>query len=218
MNGWHSWHAGSAKCIARALPKYNTSLPAPEQIGNILVLQTELHYLLDEALAIKEPRLKPPPKSRQAPMSDTKEINIRALCAEDRTEWAEMWHDYLAFYKTTLTQEIFETTFARILGDDPRDFCALVAEQNGALVGLTHYVYHRHAWKIEDVCYLQDLYTRPETRGTGVGHALIEAVYEQAGRDGAPSVYWMTQDFNETARKLYDRIAVLTPFIKYQRP
>ena len=44
-----------------------------------------------------------------------------------------------------------------------------------------------------------------------------EAVYEAADKAGAPSVYWTTQDFNETARKLYDRIAKLTPFIRYNR-
>lgn len=151
-------------------------------------------------------------------MNDDTPVSVRSLRAEDRPEWAEMWSDYLAFYKTTLPREIYDSTFARLLGDDPRDFHGLVAERNGRLVGLTHFVYHRHGWKIEDVCYLQDLYARPETRGTGVGRALIEAVYDVAGQAGAPSVYWLTQDFNETARKLYDRIGVLTPFIKYQRP
>jgi GNAT superfamily N-acetyltransferase len=151
-------------------------------------------------------------------MSDSAQLHVRPLRAKDRAEWAEMWTDYLAFYKTTLPQEIYDSSFARMLGDDPRDFSGLVAEKGGRLLGLTHFVYHRNGWKIEDVCYLQDLYTRPEARGAGVGRALIEAVYNIAARDGAPSVYWMTQDFNETARKLYDRIGVLTPFIKYQRP
>ena len=86
------------------------------------------------------------------------------------------------------------------------------------LAGLTHYLFHRHAWKVERVCYLQDLYARPETRGNGVGRALIQAVYDEANRQEAPAVYWLTQDFNHTARKLYDRIGKLTPFLKYQRP
>lgn len=145
-------------------------------------------------------------------------LNVRPLRAEDRPEWAEMWTAYLQFYRTGVADAVYDSTFARLLGDDPRDFSALVAEQDGRLVGLTHYLFHRHAWKIEEVCYLQDLYARPEARGTGVGRALIEAVYATADAHGAPTVYWLTQDFNETARKLYDRIANLTPFIKYQRP
>jgi GNAT superfamily N-acetyltransferase len=67
------------------------------------------------------------------------------------------------------------------------------------------------------VCYLQDLYTVPMCRGQGLGRALIEAVYQAADAHGTPTVYWLTQDFNHTARQLYDRVATLTPFIKYNR-
>lgn len=141
----------------------------------------------------------------------------RALRAEDWDAWAEMWAAYLAFYETSVPDAVYQSTFDRLLGDDPRDFNALIAEQGGRPVGLTHYLFHRHAWKVEDVCYLQDLFARPETRGTGVGRALIEAVYAEADVHGAPAVYWLTQDFNTTARLLYDRIGTKTPFIRYNR-
>ena len=150
-------------------------------------------------------------------MTTKAQVTIRPLRPEDRDDWAEMWTGYLEFYKTSVPAEVYDSTFQRLLGDDPRDFDALIAEIDGRPVGLVHYLYHRHAWKIEDVCYLQDLYARPETRGTGVGRALIEAVYAAADAAGAPNVYWLTQDFNTNARKLYDRIGVLTPFLKYQR-
>ncbi|WP_121063682.1 GNAT family N-acetyltransferase [Chachezhania antarctica] len=153
-----------------------------------------------------------------APSTDARSLTIRPLEPSDRAEWAELWMAYLEFYETSVAEEVYDSTFARMLGDDPQDFSCLVAEQGGRLVGLVHYLFHRHGWKIENVCYLQDLYARPEVRGLGVGRALIEAVYKAADEKGAPSVYWLTQDFNETARKLYDRIGVLTPFIKYARP
>ena len=143
---------------------------------------------------------------------------IRPLHAEDWLEWKRLWHDYLAFYETELPDVIYDTLFARLLGDDPQDFHGLIAEVEGRPVGLTHYVFHRHGWKVENVCYLQDLYADPTVRGQGVGRALIEAVYAEADNAGAPSVYWLTQDFNTEARKLYDRIGTLTPFIKYARP
>ena len=50
-----------------------------------------------------------------------------------------------------------------------------------------------------------------------MGRALIEAVYAAADRNGTPSVYWMTQEFNYRGRMLYDQVASRTPFIKYQR-
>ncbi len=150
-------------------------------------------------------------------LSQDTALSLRALRAEDEPAWREMWRAYLAFYESTVPEAVYASTFARLLGDDPRDFNALVAEKDGALVGLAHYLFHRHAWKIEEVCYLQDLYATPETRGTGVGRALIEGVYAAADAHGAGSVYWLTQDGNRTARRLYDRIGALTPFIKYQR-
>lgn len=145
-------------------------------------------------------------------------VTIRKLRESDRDQWASLWHDYLAFYEATVPNRIYDILFSRLLGDDPRDFNALVAEADGRLVGLTHYLFHRHAWKEQEVCYLQDLFAAPDIRGSGVGRRLIEAVYAAADDAGAPTVYWLTQEFNHTARDLYDRVAVLTPFIKYQRP
>ncbi len=144
--------------------------------------------------------------------------HIRPLALEDEAQWRRLWTDYLAFYESTVSDEVYASTFARLLGDDPQDFNGLLAEVDGVPVGLTHYLFHRHAWKVENVCYLQDLYADPNVRGTGVGRALIEAVYAAADAAKAPTVYWLTQDFNAPARKLYDRIGVLSPFIKYGRP
>jgi len=146
------------------------------------------------------------------------EITIRPLRADDKAQWTALWTAYLAFYNTTLPPDIYDSSFARMLGDDPRDFSGLVAEKDGALIGLTHFVFHRHGWKIEDVCYLQDLYVSPAARGTGCGRKLIEAVYAAADAKGCPSVYWLTQDDNAAGRQLYDRVGTLTNFIKYQRP
>ena len=143
--------------------------------------------------------------------------NIRPLTQDDALEWRRLWMAYLAFYDSAVDDDVYASTFSRLLGDDPQDFNGLIAELDGKAVGLTHYLFHRHAWKIENVCYLQDLYADKAVRGQGVGRALIEAVYAAADAAGAPSVYWSTQEFNTTARQLYDRIGQKTPFIKYSR-
>lgn len=144
-------------------------------------------------------------------------LTIRPLAPADHAEWRRLWTRYLEFYETSVPEAVYETYWTRLLGDDPQDYSGLIAETDGRAVGLTHYLFHRHGWKVENVCYLQDLYVDPDVRGTGAGRALIEAVYEAADKAGCPSVYWLTQDFNQTARRLYDRIATVTPFIKYQR-
>jgi len=153
----------------------------------------------------------------------TAKVEIRPIVAGDEAEWRRLWTSYLEFYESSVPEEVYQTTLSRIVGEhaagevsfyEPRGLLALV---DGKPAGLVHYFYHRHCWQTGHVCYLQDLFAAPEVRGTGVGRALIEAVYAQADTDGCPRVYWNTQEFNSEARKLYDRIATLTPFIKYSR-
>lgn len=144
-------------------------------------------------------------------------VELRPLRATDEAEWRRLWTLYLEFYESSVPEEVYEATFKRLLSDDTTTFRALVADKGDGLLGLVHYVFHPHCWRVEQVCYLQDLFVDKAARGTGLGRALIEAVYAAADREGAPHVYWLTQEFNTTARQLYDRIGKVTPFIKYNR-
>ena len=145
------------------------------------------------------------------------ELVIRPLQPSDQQEWRRLWTLYLEFYESSVTEEVYETTFARLISGQDNEFAGLIATLDGQPVGITHYLFHRHCWRVENVCYLQDLYVDAQLRGTGLGRALIEAVYAAADQAGCPNVYWLTQEFNEVGRRLYDRLAQVTPFIKYQR-
>ncbi len=142
-------------------------------------------------------------------------IAIRPLEPAGRAAWEPLWQGYLTFYETELKPEITAQTWQRLItdGEDPSGFCAV--DDDGTLIGIVHYLFHRSCWTIGDYCYLQDLFVAPGQRGTGTGRALIEAVYTAAREQGASQVYWLTQHFNDTARQLYDRIGDQTPFIKY---
>lgn len=147
----------------------------------------------------------------------TPDLEIRPLRASDEADWRRLWTGYLAYYETTVPEPVYASTFARLLGDDPQDFSGRIATVGGRPLGLVHYLFHRHCWKIENVCYLQDLYVDPQARGAGLGRRLIEAVYAAADANGTPAVYWLTQEFNAPARLLYDQVAKVTPFIRYIR-
>ncbi len=116
-----------------------------------------------------------------------------------------------------MPEHVYSTTFGRLINPAfPAQF-ALLAEVDGRATGLAHAIFHPHNWRVEDICHLQDLYVVPEARGAGAGRALIEAIYAAADANGTPSVYWLTRESNMSARRLYDRVAKVTPFIKYQR-
>lgn len=92
---------------------------------------------------------------------------------------------------------------------------AFVAEQNGQLFGLVHFIFHRSTTRLNDVCYLQDLYVNKDLRGTGIGRQLIKAVYDAALKAGSTRVYWQTQDSNIVGRALYEKVANHLGFIVY---
>ncbi len=144
-------------------------------------------------------------------------IKIRPLAADDHAGWDRLWQGYLAYYETSLPDADRAVAFGRLLEPDSK-LHGLVAERDGQVVGLVHYIFHDHLWRAEGICYLQDLFTDASTRGQGVGKALIEGVYAKADEAGVPRVYWLTQEFNATARRLYDHVGKLTPFIRYDRP
>ena len=149
---------------------------------------------------------------------DDDAIELRPVTAADRTVWGALWTGYLNYYETELPSQVHETSFERLISDDPDTFSGLIAWSGEAARGLVHWVRHPHMWRPEGVIYLQDLYTVPEARGRGVARRLVEAVYADADARGCPHVYWMTQEFNYAGRMLYDRIGRRTPFIRYDRP
>jgi GNAT superfamily N-acetyltransferase len=147
-------------------------------------------------------------------------MTIRDVAASDYEPWLTLWNGYNAFYgrsgPTALPADVTQTTWQRFF-DAREPVYALVAELDGALIGLTHYLFHRSTTLLAPICYLQDLYTAPERRRTGVGRALIEAVYECARDAGSPRVYWQTHETNLVAQRLYEQVAERSGFIVYRR-
>lgn len=145
---------------------------------------------------------------------------IRPVRPDDFATWLPLWDGYNAFYgrsgDTALAPEITRATWARFF-DAYEPMWALVAEDDGALVGLAHYLFHRSTTALQPSCYMQDLFTASAARGRGVGRALIEAVYDAAAQAGVPRVYWQTHETNAAAMRLYDQIAEKPGFVIYRR-
>jgi GNAT superfamily N-acetyltransferase len=150
----------------------------------------------------------------------TSTTTVRDAAPDDYLAWRPLWDGYNAFYgrvgPTALAESVTETTWQRFL-DPSESMFALVAEDGGKLIGLAHYLFHRSMTRVENVCYLSDLFTLPALRGRGIGRLLIEAVFMRARGAGASRVYWQTQESNQAGRMLYDKVAAHRGFIVYTR-
>ena len=145
---------------------------------------------------------------------------IRFVVRSDFKQWLTLWQGYNKFYgrfgETALPDEITQMTWARFF-DVYEPVRAMVAEDDGQLVGLVHYLFHRSTISIAPTCYLQDLFTKESTRGKGIGRRLIHEVYEQARLAGVARVYWHTHQSNCTAMQLYDKVAEHSGFVVYRK-
>ena len=112
-----------------------------------------------------------------------------------------------------LSDEQLELTWQRIHSDF--NIKGLIAEKDGQVVGIAHYIFRPSTWEVEDFCYLEDLYVDPKVRGGGVGRALISELEKIATQAGSKRLYWTTAPDNEVARKLYDKVAI-TDRVQYK--
>jgi GNAT superfamily N-acetyltransferase len=144
-------------------------------------------------------------------------LNIRELKETDKDRWLELWAGYLEFYKSNLSPEQTEFTWKRLINNEQKMY-GFVAENESGVIGFTHCLFRPSTWTETDYCYLEDLFVDPSIRGKGVGRALMNRVVELAKEKNSKRVYWTTQEFNKTARVLYDSITSVSEFVQYRLP
>ncbi|MEZ5851005.1 MAG: GNAT family N-acetyltransferase [Hyphomicrobiaceae bacterium] len=145
-------------------------------------------------------------------------VRIRRLEARDKARWLELFQGYITFYEATVPDDVVALTWARLLDEAAEFPIALVAvDETDRPIGLAHILFHRSTWSPTHYCYLEDLYVDPDCRARGVGRKLIEATYAEADARGCTRTYWATQEFNDRARSLYDRLAEKSVFVQYRR-
>jgi len=142
-------------------------------------------------------------------------LTIRAIEEKDKDQWLKLWAGYLEFYKSTISSEQTELTWKRLINNELKMF-GFVAESDEGVIGFTHCLFRPSTWTETDYCYLEDLFVDPNIRGKGIGRALMNKVFELANEKNSKRVYWTTQEFNTTARVLYDSITPVSEFVQYR--
>ena len=144
------------------------------------------------------------------------ELTIRAAWPDDEAEWRELFRAYGVFYETEFNDAVLEAVWWQLL-EDGSGVDALVAELDGAIVGIAHFRSHPDTFTGGRDWYLDDLFVDPEVRGAGVATALIEHLIGLArASEPAGTLRWITADDNARAQRVYDRIAKKTSWVTYE--
>jgi len=150
-------------------------------------------------------------------MSVESNVNIRVLRASDRETWESLFRGYINFYEAKVPDEVIDLTWKRLLAGDDGFWGIVAVDANDQPIGFAHALFHPSTWSPTSYCYLEDLFVDRGARRHGVGRALIKAIYEEADRRGATRTYWATKEDNSQARRVYDRVAALSPYVQYRR-
>lgn len=151
-------------------------------------------------------------------MSEPLTVGIRDLEPGDHEQWAELWRIYLEFYRQDLAPDVSARLWVRLTGSARHpQMGGIAAVSDGRLLGIAHYIVGPSTWSLADDCYLEDLVVAPETRGRGVGRALIEELVSRGRAAGWRRVFWVTDEGNATARRLYDAVGTLTEYVQYEK-
>jgi|GEM_PF-4350539 len=144
-------------------------------------------------------------------------MRIRELQPHDKAVWRKYWLEYVASNHTVLEDRIVDLTWSRLMTpDDPHESRGLAAlNENEEVVGIAHYIFHRHGWLENDAMYIQDVYVDINERRKGYGRALFQKMMDIAEEHNSKLVYWMTQISNDSARKMYDDFGEVSPFVRY---
>ena len=139
---------------------------------------------------------------------------VRELTAADLPVWRTLFREYGEFYETVFDEGQLDHVSELLLTADS-GLMGLVAEVDGAVVGIAHYRSHPDAFGRGKDWFLDDLYVDPAARGAGAASALIEHLRAMAA-SGDGSLRWITAASNTTAQSVYDKVATRTTWITYE--
>lgn len=142
-------------------------------------------------------------------------MKIRPINSDDRSIWEQLFNEYAVFYKTSVPEGGHDQVWNWIFDEHSDFWCDLIIDNDNKPFGFTQYQLMHRSLGGTMVCYMSDLYVRPEKRGTGSGRALIDHVIDFAKGRGLTNVRWLTQDYNYAGRRLYDNYASKSDFILY---
>jgi len=140
-------------------------------------------------------------------------LEYRNFRPEDKSEWSQLYGAYLEFYEATTSDDSRNLVWDRLLD---RQIRGLGAFQNGSLVGIAHFHVQLSTWGDNGHLYLEDLFVSENSRNQGIARALIKEIEKIAQEEQCSEMFWITRETNSTARALYDSVAKLTDFVRYE--
>lgn len=143
---------------------------------------------------------------------------VRHINHSDINRWTKMWHEYLNFYQTNLSEEVTQHTINKLLSGDDDFGCLVVCNNQDVPIGFLTFIVQFSTWKLNPLCYLHDLFVEENYRKTGAAKLLLNNLKEIGVSRNWARIYWLTKPNNNVARIFYNKIAQGEDWIRYVLP
>ena len=133
-------------------------------------------------------------------------VEVRFAGPSDIDSIWEMLHALAVYEKL----EPYLTGSAEALGRDlfgsnPKLEC-LVAERDRRLIGYALFFPTYSSFRTRGTMWLEDLFVKPEARGTGAGRALLARLSKLCLERGCYRLAWDVLDWNQSSIEFYERM------------
>ena len=133
-------------------------------------------------------------------------LTIRPADPSDIPQILQFVHELAVYEKEPDAVEATEADLQRALFGQNANVFGLIAELDAKPVGFAVYFFNFSTWLGRNGIYLEDLYVTPETRGHGVGKALLHELAKIAVARNCGRVEWSVLNWNEPAIQFYRSI------------
>jgi GNAT superfamily N-acetyltransferase len=146
---------------------------------------------------------------------------IRRARPEDVPEILAMVHDLAVYENEPDAAQATESQFlAALFGPEPKVFAHVVEHEapDHRLGGFALWFLNFSTWLGKHGLYLEDLYVRPELRGSGYGKRLLGCLANECVENDYGRLEWWVLDWNKPSRDFYEAhgAQALTEWIPYR--
>jgi GNAT superfamily N-acetyltransferase len=134
------------------------------------------------------------------------DARIRSITPDDVPAVVELIYDLAEYERLReLCHITADQLHAALFGRAPALFglVAVGGEAQDAVVGYALYFLNFSTWEGVHGIYLEDLYVRPDQRGSGLGRALLTTLAGVANEYGYARVEWSVLDWNAPSIAFY---------------
>lgn len=130
-------------------------------------------------------------------------LSIRSATRDDMPLIAQFIRDLAEYERLSHEVRFDETVLAeRLFG--PRPYAeVLIGEIDGVAQGFALFFHNFSTFEGKPGVYLEDLFVRPEARGSGLGKALLKQLAKIAVERDCARLEWWVLDWNEPSIQFY---------------